>query len=261
MNNSVYDVRIIPIENIKANPYQPRKVFDEDGLEELASSIKSVGLIQPITVRYIGGKHYELIAGERRLRATTMAGFIEIPAVIISVTDTDSAVLALVENLQRSDLNFVEEAEGYRQLIDEHGFTQKEIAEKVSKNQSTVSNKLRILNLSPIVKDLLVQNNLTERHGRALLKVKDDDLRVKILKQVIKNDMNVKHTENLVQTYLTIEEEKKKSRQLIKSKINYRIYVNTVKQAYQAILDTGHNAKYVEKDKGEYIEVTVKIPK
>lgn len=261
MTGKTYDVQFLSIELIDANPYQPRKVFDEDGLQELSDSIREIGLIQPISVRQKNDGRYELIAGERRLRACKKAEVKNVPALIIEMKDQESAVVALVENLQREDLNFIEEAEGYQRLIEEHGFSQKEIAQQIGKNQSTVSNKLRILKLPPVAKDLIVQNELTERHARALLKVEDDELKLKAIKQIVKNDLNVKKTENLIDSYLTIEKEKKRKSKRIFSKINYKIYVNTIKQAYQTIIDTGFDAEYNECEKDNYIEVVVRIPK
>ena len=158
----------IPIEDVVPNPYQPRKIFSQVSLEELSNSIKVYGIIQPITVRAKDGK-YELIAGERRLRAAKLAELKTIPAIINNMNDESSAVLALLENLQREDLNFIEEAIGYENLIKEHAFTQQQLAEKLGKNQSTVANKLRILKLPNDIKMKLIENNLTERHARAFL--------------------------------------------------------------------------------------------
>lgn len=261
MTRETYDVQLLSIELIDANPFQPRKTFCDDGLLELADSINEIGLIQPISVRKKNDGRYELIAGERRLRACKIAEISNVPSIIIQMNDNESAVVALVENLQREDLNFIEEAEGYLRLVEDHGFSQKEIAQQIGKNQSTVSNKLRILKLPPIAKDLILQNNLTERHARALLKVEDDDLKVKAIKQVIKNDLNVKKTEALIESYMALQKEQKRKSQRVFSKMNYKIYVNTIKQAYQAIVDTGLNVQYKEKDNEDYIEVVVRIPK
>lgn len=261
MTRENYDVEFIKIELIDANPFQPRKIFSEDGIKELSESIKEIGLIQPISVRVKEDGRYELIAGERRLRACKLAEVEEVPSLIVQMEDKASAVVALVENLQREDLNFIEEAEGYQRLIDDHGFSQKDIAEQIGKNQSTISNKLRILKLPAMAKDLLIQNKLTERHGRALLKIDDDDLKIKAIKQIAQNDLTVKKTEELVETYNTLKKEEKRKSQRIFSKINYKIYVNTIKQAYQTILDTGFNAEYKEREKDDYIEVVVRIPK
>lgn len=253
------EVKHIPLEEIVANPYQPRKIFSPEELTELAESIKHMGLIQPITVRQVEDR-YEIIVGERRFRAVRMAGMTHIPAIVASITDEQSAILALIENIQRQDLNFIEEAEALSTLLEKHGFTQKELAERIGKNQSTVSNKLRILSLPDDVKDLLVTNELTERHGRALLKLTTEEDVRHVLKAVIKNGLTVKATEKLIESLLETDVPVEK-KQNIRYSINYRIYVNTVKQAYETILNTGAKVKYTEKDKGDYIEVTVKIPK
>ncbi len=248
----------IAIENIAANPEQPRQIFDDEGIKELAESIKAFGVLQPVSVRQLS-EGYELVMGERRLRASELAGLTTIPAIVMQSSQSDSALMAIIENLQRVDLNFVEEAEGFRRLIENHEMSQKEVAIRVGKNQSTVSNKLRILKLSPKVRDTLVASGLSERHARALLKLEDTAVQEKVLSQVIKHDLNVKKTEALVETYLDLSKEKK--RKNIRGVFNYKIYVNTLKQAYQAIKDTGLNAEFTHKDNGDHIEVVVKIPK
>ena len=252
----------IPIENIVPNPYQPRKVFSQSALEELSKSIKTYGILQPITVRVKDDK-YELIAGERRLRAAKLANLQTVPAIINNMSDESSAVLALLENLQREDLNFIEEAMGYENLIKEHAFTQQQLAEKLGKNQSTIANKLRILRLPNEIKINLVEKDLTERHARSLLKLPNEELMREILDKVIKNELTVKKTEKLIKDMLedlqdTQEPEKKQN---IKSAMAIRIYLNTMKQAFDAIIGTGIEAKYNEVDKGDYMEVVVKIPK
>lgn len=263
MKNFQPEIKYIPISIIKPNPYQPRKDFNQRALEELSQSIKAYGVIQPISVRQINEDSYELIAGERRLRASELAELHEIPAIIVDYRDKESALIALMENLQREDLNFIEEAEGYNNLIEDHGFTQQEIAEKMGKNQSTIANKLRLLKLPEDIKKDLLEHNLTERHGRALLKLADDDLKRKILEKVINNELNVNKTEALVNDILDdlTKKEESEVKQNIKSLINIRIYLNTIKKAFSAIKDTGIKAEYKEVDKGDHVEVVVKIPK
>ncbi len=253
----------IPIDIIIPNPYQPRKTFSQASLNELSESIKTYGILQPITVRKIGESRYELVAGERRLRAAKIAGLRNIPAIINNLSDESSAVLALIENLQREDLNFIEEAEGYNNLIKDHSFTQQQLAEKLGKNQSTIANKLRILRLSDEIKEKLLENNLTERHARALLKLPDEELRMQVLEVIIKNDLTVKKTEKIIKDILEDLSKPKEpeKKQRIKAALNFKIYLNTLKNAYNAILDTGINAKYKEVDKGDHVEVVVKIPK
>ena len=263
MKNIQSEIKYIPIEFIKPNPYQPRKNFNKKSLEELSQSIKTYGLIQPVSVRQLGEGSYELVAGERRLRASEIAELEEIPAIIVEYRDQDSAMIALIENLQREDLSFIEEAEGYYNLVRDHGFTQQELAEKMGKSQSTIANKLRILKLSDDIKKSLVDNELTERHARALLRLPDDELRKKVLDRVIKDDLTVKETEKLIENILDdlTKEEEEEVGQNIKGLINFKIYLNTLKNAYNAIKESGVEAKYREKDMGDHIEVVVQIPK
>ena len=255
-------VRDIPVDKIIPNPYQPRKVFSVSALEELSKSIQEYGVLQPITVRQ-KENGYELVAGERRLRAAKLAKLETIPAIINNMSDQHSAVLALLENLQREDLNFIEESLGYEQLIKEHNFTQQQLAEKLGKNQSTIANKLRILKLPDTVKQYLVENGLTERHARALLKLPNEELMMDIVKKVVKQELTVKKTEKLINDTLEAikTESEPEKKQSIKCSMGIRIYLNTLKQAYDAILNTGVEAKYNEIDKGDYMEVVVKIPK
>lgn len=263
MKNIQSEIKHIPIDFIRPNPYQPRKNFDKKSLEELSQSIKMFGLIQPISVRKLQNNSYELIAGERRLRASELAKFKKIPAIIVKYRDNESAMIALIENLQREDLNFIEEAEGYNNLIIDHGFTQQELAEKIGKSQSTIANKLRVLKLPVDIKKDLVENNLTERHGRALLKLPDYDLKRKVLDRIIQEDLNVSKSEELVKDILdelTKEDSTEKKRN-IKGLISTKIYLNTIKKAFNVIKDSGIGAKYAEKDKGEYLEVVIQIPK
>ncbi|MBC8586718.1 nucleoid occlusion protein [Paratissierella segnis] len=253
----------IPIRFIKPNPYQPRKNFNLKSLEELSQSVKTYGIIQPISVRKLSHDSYELIAGERRLRAAEIAELTEIPAIVVDYRDKDSAMVALVENLQREDLNFIEEAEGYYNLIEDHNITQQELAEKLGKSQSTIANKLRILKLPPDIKKILIEEKLTERHGRALLKLPDDNLRRIVLDKTVNNNLNVSGTETLVEDILDNLRKKDEnvSSQKIKSLINVRIYLNTIKKAYRAIKEYGVKAEYNEEDKGDFYLVSIKIPK
>lgn len=190
----------IPIENIRPNPHQPRKEFDEERLEELADSIKRHGLIQPITVRYIGEKRFELISGERRLRATKMAGLDNIAAYIREVEDDDIIAFALVENIQREELNPIEVAMGYQRLIDECGYTQREVARKMGKNRSTITNMLRLLNLPAPIQKALRDRKISMGHARALINVEDDNEQEKILQKTIDKDWSVRQVEKAVRS-------------------------------------------------------------
>ncbi|MFQ9801839.1 MAG: ParB/RepB/Spo0J family partition protein [Clostridia bacterium] len=191
----------VEISKIRPNPYQPRRSFDNLALGELAQSIKEHGVMQPISVRTLGDG-YELIAGERRLRASQLAGLTMIPAIVVDITDQESAVLALIENIQRQDLNYFEEAQGYLNLIEDYDLRQEQIAKMMGKSQSTIANKLRLLKLSPQIQKDLMENGLTERHARVLLKLPDEALQRKVLHQVIEENLTVKHTEELVEAVL-----------------------------------------------------------
>ena len=254
----------IAVDRVMPNPYQPRKVFSDAALQELANSILEHGLMQPITVRMIGDS-YELIAGERRLKATKLAGISTIPAVIVEVTTKDSAVLALIENLQRENLNFLEESQAYEAIMKDYGYTQQELANTLGKSQSTIANKLRILKLPAKVQDLLVENNLTERHARALLKLPSEEYQVAILEKVIKQELNVKRTEQLVEQMLvdiTKEEMiKHKANQKVKTYIrDMRLVTNTITEAVNLIQKAGIDAKYTMKEHADSYEIRIKIP-
>lgn len=257
-------ITYIPIENIRPNPYQPRRNFEQGALEELCNSIKEYGVIQPINVRKTPSNHYELVAGERRLRASLMAGLKEIPAIVIDVNEDDLAIMALIENLQREDLGYMEEAEGYRNLIKDHGLTQEDLAQKIGKSQSTIANKIRLLKLPPMVKKMLADHQLTERHARALLKLHDEQIQLKVLQKVCEKDLNVKKTEELVQKALDKYVDPvmyENGKRLTRSIKDIRIFVNTIRQAIDMMKKSGVNAKAAQIDRGEFVEFIVRIPK
>ena len=155
--------------------------------------------MQPLSVRKIGETSFELVAGERRLRAAKLLGMEKVPSIIVEIVDKDSAMLALIENIQREDLNYIEEAISYKHLIDDHGLTQEEIAKRVGKTQSTIANKLRLLRLSDNIKKILIDKSLSERHARALLRLPDEELQEEVLKKIIDNNMTVKKTEEIIE--------------------------------------------------------------
>lgn len=259
------DIKEIDINKIQFNPYQPRQEIEEDALEELSMSIMRYGLMQPISVRKLNSDQYELIAGERRLRACRNIGLEKIYARIMKVNGTDSAVLALIENIQRENLGYMEEAEAFSALIAEHGLTQDELAERLGKNQSTIANKIRILKLSPEIRTILKENNLTERHARALLRLPDDKLRQKALSSIIKRGLNVSKTDQLVEEMLISEKEKtnkvKRNAREIRIFKDIRIFTNTIKQAIDMMQKSGIAAKSEKNENDDYIEYTIKIPK
>jgi ParB family chromosome partitioning protein len=258
VNNIVH----IDVNKIIPNKNQPRKIFDERALEELSRSIENYGIIQPITVRKIYDDIYEIVAGERRYRAVKMLNMDTIPAVIIEAKEEESAAMSLIENLQREDLHFIEEAAAYERLISEFGLNQTQLAQKLGKSQSAIANKMRILKLPEAVKEKLRKGNLTERHGRALLKISDEEILLNIVEKVIMKDLNVSETEKLVDSIAgELNVKKKADKRYVRNFINYKIYINTIKNAYNEIVKTGINAKFEQKESEDYIEIMVKIPK
>ncbi len=255
-------IAFIEIDRIESNPYQPRRSFDEEKIDELARSIKTYGLLQPIIVRHKrGGAGYQLVVGERRYLACKSLGMRKIAAVVKELTDNAVATVALIENLQREDLNFIEEAEGYARLIDDFGFTQEVLAQRIGKSQSTIANKLRLLKLPDRVKSLLVKEELTERHARALLKLPTREEQEKMVAEILKKDMNVRQTENRIEEML--------KKPVVKDDWGYRkavvtdlrIFLNTIRQAIYIIRKSGLNPEVVENDLGEHYEIIIKLPK
>lgn len=252
----------IDVNKIIPNKNQPRKVFDGRALEELSQSIKNYGVIQPITVRKIYDDIYEIVAGERRFKAVKLLNMETIPAVVIEVKEEESAAMALIENLQREDLDFIEEAMAYERLIEDFDLNQTQLAEKLGKSQSTIANKMRILKLPDSVKQRLREGRLSERHARALLKIEDESLLLSVVEKVINKDLNVSETEKLVDSIAEdINEKKMRDKRYVRNFINYKIYINTIKNAYNEIVKTGIDAKFEQSESDEYIEIKVKIPK
>ena len=197
-NNQVKDEVIqLDISQIVPNKFQPRNIFNDEKITELSESIKEHGVIQPIVVRK-SGEIYEIIAGERRYRASKVLQLTQIPAIVRTYDDKQSASIAIVENIQREDLTAIEEAIAYRQLIDLHGVTQAVLAKQMGKSQSTVANKIRLLNLHATVQEAVLQRAVTERHARALLVVKDEEQQVSLLHQIIEKDLNVSDADKLI---------------------------------------------------------------
>lgn len=252
----------LDINKIIPNKNQPRKSFDDRALEELSISIKSYGIIQPITVRKIYDDIYEIIAGERRFRAAKLINMASIPAVIVETGEEESAAMALIENLQREDLDFIEEAMAYERLIEDFNLNQTQLAEKVGKSQSTIANKMRILKLPESVKLKIKEGGLSERHARALLKIDDEEILLGLVERIVKKDLNVNATEKLVESIVEdVNLNKTKDKRYVRNFINYKIYINTIKNAYNEIVKTGINARFEQEESEEFIEIKVKIPK
>ncbi len=259
--NKVFE---IDINKIIPNPCQPRKIIREEELIGLSQSIRKYGLIQPIAVRRIDRDRYELISGERRLRACKMIGLEKIPATVIDVLRTDSAILAIIENIQRKDLDFLEEGEAYASLLNEHGLTQEELAERLGKTQSNIANKVRLLRLSPHIRAMLREYNLSERHARALLRLPDDKERFKALKVIVDRNLNVTKTEEYIDRILEPierERENEKPKNRLKVLKDVRIFANTIKQAVDIMQKSGVDAETVKTENDDFIEYSIKISK
>ena len=261
------EVARIPIDSIRPNPYQPRRVFSQEALEELCASIKQYGLLQPISVRKTGNDTFELIAGERRLCASKMAGMKYIDAIIFSTYEQDSAVIAMMENLQRENLHYMEEAEGYQNLIRDHGLSQDELARRLGKNQSTIANKMRILKLPMPVKRMLLQYNLTERHARALLRLHDEEAQIKVIQIIVAQGLNVKATEDLVERTISRmygiaeeEESEKKPSRISGFVRDTRLFVNSIRTIVQQMTDAGLAPRFDASEQENGVDIHIWVP-
>ena len=253
-------VRYIPINAVRPNPQQPRRSFDETALRELADSIRAYGILQPLTVRDRGGV-YELVAGERRLRAARIAGLREVPCLIAEVGEEDAALLALIENLQRRDLDYMEEAAAIARLIRLYGLSQQQAAEKLGKSQPTIANKLRLLRLSAPVLDCLRQYGLTERHARTLLRLTDAEQQLAAARHIGQRGLNVAQTEQYIDR-LTAENRTEPPRRrptyIIK---DVRLFLNSVERGVRLMQSAGVGAEVGRRDTEEEILLTIHIPK
>lgn len=247
------EVRMVPIEKIVPNPYQPRLEFNQESLMDLAQSIRENGLIQPITLKENNGR-YEIIAGERRYRACMMIGLTEVPANIMNVSEANMAELALVENIQRENLSAIEEAKAYVQIMKVSGCTQSELALKVGKSQSSIANKIRLLNLSENVQNAVSSKIITERHARSLIGTSAEK-QEEILEKIVKKGLNVSQTEKLVK-------QEKKDKVVKKGFArDIKIAVNTIRQAYSMIARFNIKADLSEYEDEDGYTMTIHFPK
>jgi ParB family transcriptional regulator, chromosome partitioning protein len=258
--NENEEIRKIPIGKIVPNRFQPRTVFDDERIEELSRTIHTHGIIQPIVLRDLGNDQFEIIAGERRWRAMNRLGWEEVPAIIKNLNDTETASIALIENLQREELSPIEEAIAYGKLLELHNLTQEALAQRLGKGQSTVANKLRLLKLPQEVQDALLNKSITERHARSLIPLKNPELQVKLLEEIIAKNFNVKQTEDRVVKLLEQGREKPKPKRKAFSK-DMRIAVNTIRQSLTMVSDSGINLNADEEEFDEYYQFTIRIPK
>ena len=258
--NQYEEIRKIALSDIVPNRYQPRTVFNEEKIAELARTIHTHGIIQPIVVREYEQGKFEIIAGERRYRAMQKLGWEMAPAIVKDFNDTETASVALIENLQREELTPIEEAIAYGQLIELHSLTQEALAQRLGIGQSTVANKLRLLKLPQEVQEALLQKQITERHARSLISLKNPILQVKLLQEIIEKGLNVKQTEERVVKVISNTEQKPKPKRKAFSK-DMRIAVNTIRQSLNMVTDNGINLDAKEEEFEEYYQFTIKIPK
>ena len=251
-------IHSIETSKISPNPNQPRKTFTDDAIIKLADSIRQYGMIQPITVRKVG-ESYEIISGERRLRAAKELGMECVPCVIMDINEERSAEISIIENLIREDLNIFEQAQAIETLIDTYNLTQEEIARKLSNSQSFVANKLRLLRLSKAEREIILKNNLTERHARALLRVYDPTIREKLLQTIVDEGLNVGKSEELIDLTLS-----KETNRVIKRKNCYKdiksFYI-AIDRAVDSVKNSGVNIKSRRIENDDYVELTILIPK
>lgn len=252
-------VLLVPMEEIVPNPKQPRKVFEEEELRELADSIAENGILQPLTVRRNDEGSFELIAGERRLRAAKMIGMSKVPCIAVDADENQSTILALLENMQRSDLGCFEEAEGIAMLLDYYGMTQEQAAQKLGKAQSTISNKLRLLKLDPICRQKLSNAGLTERHARALLRLPSALDRNRAVDIIIQKELNVAETDKLIQ--MMQREPAPPPPRPMRIFKDVRIFVNSLSHTIDAMKKAGVNADTNKTETEEYVEYVIRIPK
>lgn len=254
------EIRKIPIDSIIPNRFQPRTVFDDEKIEELSRTIHTHGIIQPIVVRELENEQFEIIAGERRWRAMKKLDWKEVPAIVKNLNDTETASVALIENLQREELSPIEEAIAYGKLLELHNLTQEALAQRLGKGQSTVANKLRLLKLPQEVQDALLCKAITERHARSLISLKSPEKQIKLLNEIIEKNLNVKQTEDRVVKILEEGSAAPKPKRKAFSK-DVRIAVNTIRHSLSMVSDSGINLDSQEEEFDDFYQITIKIPK
>lgn len=263
-STAVEEVVQVPIGKVVPNKYQPRTVFDDAKIEELARTIRTHGVIQPIVLREIAEGQYEIIAGERRYRAMSKLEWTDVPAIIRNLSDKETASVALIENLQREELTAIEEALAYQQLIELHELTQEALAQRLGKGQSTVANKIRLLKLPQEVQQSILNKELSERHARALMKIKEEPLQLALMEQIIREQLSVKQLEERIQAMQQAEvPAEKKPAKPRRKHVNkdVRIALNTLKHSLSMISKSGIDFETQEEDQDDYYQVVIKIPK
>lgn len=254
----------VNVASIHPNPYQPRATFDEESIAELAQSIQQVGLLQPLLVRKVDDG-YELVAGERRLRAVTSLGMEKVACIVQQdIEDESSAMMALIENLQREDLHYLEEAQCYQKLLETYGLTQEELANRLGKSQSSIANKLRLLKLSDEVKAAMTEKRLSERHARALLKLTDDKQRLDAVEKIAEKGLSVKETEQMVEKTLNKAYDEKQDGAKPRPKLmrivrDYRLFMNTINQAVTQLRESGMTVEVEQSDRADGVDIKISV--
>lgn len=254
----------VNVASIHPNPYQPRATFDEESIAELAQSIQQVGLLQPLLVRKVDDG-YELVAGERRLRAVTSLGMEKVACIVQQdIEDESSAMMALIENLQREDLHYLEEAQCYQKLLETYGLTQEELANRLGKSQSSIANKLRLLKLSDEVKAAMTEKRLSERHARALLKLTDDKQRLDAVEKIAEKGLSVKETEQIVEKTLNKAYDEKQDGAKPRPKLmrivrDYRLFMNTINQAVNQLRESGMTVEVEQSDRADGVDIKISV--
>lgn len=254
----------VNVASIHPNPYQPRATFDEESIAELAQSIQQVGLLQPLLVRKVDDG-YELVAGERRLRAVTSLGMEKVACIVQQdIEDESSAMMALIENLQREDLHYLEEAQCYQKLLETYGLTQEELANRLGKSQSSIANKLRLLKLSDEVKTAMTEKRLSERHARALLKLTDDKQRLDAVEKIAEKGLSVKETEQMVEKTLNKAYDEKQDGAKPRPKLmrivrDYRLFMNTINQAVNQLRESGMTVEVEQSDRADGVDIKISV--
>lgn len=260
-NADQVDVVQLNVSDIDPNAYQPRTEFDDEKIKELAQTLQTHGIIQPIIVRSKGEDQYEIIAGERRLRAAKMLEWEKISAIVRELSDTETASLALIENIQREELSVIEEAQAYSKLLEMHELTQEALAQRLGKSQSTVANRLRLLSLPDAIQEGLLHKKITERHARSLMTLKTTEEQVEYYEKVIEQGLTVRELDDLIKSdYAKPVEKKKRNKPKLVSK-DVRIATNTIKRSLKMISDTGIDVESEEEDLDDYYQITIKVKK
>jgi ParB family transcriptional regulator, chromosome partitioning protein len=258
-NHEKSSIKNLVIKDIQENPYQNRVIRSDESLKELAESIKVHGILQPILVREHKGEHY-LVSGERRMRASVLAGMTTIPAVIREMTETEAASATLVENLQREDVSYLDEAAGFYKLNKEFGLSQADIAKTIGKSQPYVANKMRILNLPEKVREIISREiMITERHCRALLKLPDEQMQLQLLHETIKKELSTRQIEEKVEKIVNQSSKPGQNKRMIIKDI--RIFLNSIKNAMEALHATGIDADWEQRDTEDFYEFNIRIKK